>query len=83
MQSVYVMVYSCVCDALFCLQWLSDCCGNVAALGVFGDKTPNHVLVNEYAPGQGIMVNAVHKTEYNKIQLFFEKCLLLLVLQAA
>ena len=38
-------------------QWLSDCCSKVTELGVFGDKTPNHVLVNEYAPGQGIMVH--------------------------
>lgn len=29
----------------------------VAALGFFGDKLPNHVLVNEYLAGQGIMVN--------------------------
>ena len=39
-----------------CIQWLSDCCDRVKELGVFGDKTPNHVLVNEYTPGQGIMV---------------------------
>jgi alkylated DNA repair protein alkB family protein 6 len=37
-------------------KWLSDCCDRVKELGVFGDKTPNHVLVNEYTPGQGIMV---------------------------
>lgn len=29
----------------------------VAALGFFGDKLPNHVLVNEYLAGQGIMAN--------------------------
>lgn len=29
----------------------------VAALGFFGNKLPNHVLVNEYLAGQGIMVN--------------------------
>ena len=40
------------------MQWLSDCCERVTELGVFGDKTPNHVLVNEYTPGQGIMVYA-------------------------
>lgn len=28
----------------------------IACLGVFGENTPNHVLVNEYTPGQGIMV---------------------------
>jgi alkylated DNA repair protein alkB family protein 6 len=26
-------------------------------LGLFGGKQPNHVLVNEYMPGQGIMVS--------------------------
>ncbi|CAI8021262.1 Alpha-ketoglutarate-dependent dioxygenase alkB homolog 6 [Geodia barretti] len=36
-------------------KWLSDCRERVKDLGVFGDKTPNHVLVNEYTPGQGIM----------------------------
>lgn len=29
----------------------------IAALGMFEDKIPNHVLVNEYEAGQGIMVN--------------------------
>ena len=28
----------------------------IAALGLFEDKVPNHVLVNEYEAGQGIMV---------------------------
>ena len=42
------------------VQWLSDYCSRIAALGVFADKTPNHVLVNEYTPGQGIMVRTVH-----------------------
>ena len=47
------------CDygVFFYIQWLSDCCARVTALGVFGDKIPNHVLVNEYTPGQGIMVS--------------------------
>ena len=38
------------------IQWLSDYCDRITSLGVFGDKIPNHVLVNEYIPGQGIMV---------------------------
>ena len=41
-----------------CSQWLVDCCHKVASLGVFGDHVPNHVLVNEYIPGQGIMVRS-------------------------
>nr|XP_022331686.1 alpha-ketoglutarate-dependent dioxygenase alkB homolog 6-like [Crassostrea virginica] len=36
-------------------QWLKLYMEKVAALGFFGDKTPNHVLVNEYLAGQGIM----------------------------
>lgn len=27
----------------------------MASLGVFGEKLPNHVLVNEYKPGEGIL----------------------------
>lgn len=38
-----------------CKQWLTDICKRVASLGLFGDKTPNHVLVNEYKPGEGIL----------------------------
>ena len=35
--------------------WLSKQITAVAAIGLFGDRTPNHVLINEYTPGQGIM----------------------------
>ncbi len=31
-------------------------CERIGKLGVFEGKTPNHVLVNEYLAGQGIMV---------------------------
>jgi hypothetical protein len=37
------------------LQWLKIYAERLHCLGVF-PKTPNHVLVNEYTPGQGIMV---------------------------
>ncbi len=37
-------------------QWLKVYCEKVASLGVFDKAKPNHVLVNEYTPGQGIMV---------------------------
>lgn len=36
-------------------QWLEIYTKKIASLGVYGDKVPNHVLVNEYLPGQGIM----------------------------
>ncbi|XP_070378249.1 alpha-ketoglutarate-dependent dioxygenase alkB homolog 6 isoform X4 [Dermacentor albipictus] len=35
--------------------WLKDISAKVASLGVFGEKLPNHVLVNEYKPGEGIL----------------------------
>jgi len=35
--------------------WLRSIMTRVSNLGVFGEKKPNHVLVNEYLPGQGIM----------------------------
>lgn len=36
-------------------KWLKTCCEKIYDLGVFEDKPPNHVLVNEYEAGQGIM----------------------------
>lgn len=39
-------------------QWLSQYTNRISALGVFGDsRSANHVLVNEYTPGQGIMAH--------------------------
>ena len=35
--------------------WLKRHIEVVTATGLFGDKIPNHVLINEYLPGQGIM----------------------------
>ncbi|KAJ8308769.1 hypothetical protein KUTeg_013643, partial [Tegillarca granosa] len=35
--------------------WLKVYADKIAALGIFEDKVPNHVLVNEYEAGQGIM----------------------------
>jgi len=37
-------------------QWLQQCMDKVAALQMFGEKKPNHVLINEYKPNEGIMV---------------------------
>ncbi|TGZ64718.1 hypothetical protein CRM22_006236 [Opisthorchis felineus] len=34
--------------------WLTKFVDRVSALGVFGSNCANHVLVNEYKPGQGI-----------------------------
>ncbi|XP_069681014.1 alpha-ketoglutarate-dependent dioxygenase alkB homolog 6 isoform X2 [Periplaneta americana] len=36
-------------------EWLSVLAQRIGVLDVFGGKSPNHVLVNEYLPGQGIM----------------------------
>lgn len=35
--------------------WLQLYMDKVAILNCFGDKKPNHVLINEYEPNQGIM----------------------------
>ena len=40
------------------LQWLSMQMNAVSSLGVFGANCrANHVLINEYLPGQGIMAH--------------------------
>ncbi|KAK6322574.1 alpha-ketoglutarate-dependent dioxygenase alkB homolog 6 isoform X1 [Coregonus clupeaformis] len=36
-------------------DWLLKHCERISALGAFAGKTANHVLVNEYKPGEGIM----------------------------
>lgn len=42
---------------LLLTQWLQKCVDKVTSLGIFDDQhIPNHVLINEYRPGQGIMV---------------------------
>jgi hypothetical protein len=44
----------------FCLQWLRRQVDKVSEIGIFpADKKPNHVLINEYLPGQGIMVTLI------------------------
>lgn len=40
-------------------KWLQSYAEKIAGLGKFEDKIPNHVLVNEYTAGQGIMVGTV------------------------
>lgn len=37
-------------------DWLLKYSEKISALGAFAGKTANHVLVNEYKPGEGIMV---------------------------
>lgn len=36
-------------------EWLQIYCDKVEKLGIFKDCKPNHILINEYLPGQGIM----------------------------
>ncbi|KAK6181298.1 hypothetical protein SNE40_009181 [Patella caerulea] len=36
-------------------QWLKIYTERIAKLGIFAGQTPNHILVNEYLTGQGIM----------------------------
>lgn len=42
---------------MFLLQWLQNYVDKIKSINVFETKAlPNHVLINEYLPGQGIMV---------------------------
>ncbi|XP_034042786.1 alpha-ketoglutarate-dependent dioxygenase alkB homolog 6 [Thalassophryne amazonica] len=36
-------------------DWLQQYCDKISSLGAFSGKTANHVLVNEYKQGEGIM----------------------------
>uniref|UniRef100_A0A8C6TAT3 AlkB homolog 6 n=1 Tax=Neogobius melanostomus TaxID=47308 RepID=A0A8C6TAT3_9GOBI len=36
-------------------EWLQTYCEKISSLGAFSGKTANHVLVNEYKSGEGIM----------------------------
>lgn len=36
-------------------QWLDSYLSKLGSMNIFDGKIPNHVLVNEYLPGQGIM----------------------------
>uniref|UniRef100_A0A8C4I3E7 Alpha-ketoglutarate-dependent dioxygenase alkB homolog 6 n=1 Tax=Dicentrarchus labrax TaxID=13489 RepID=A0A8C4I3E7_DICLA len=36
-------------------DWLQTYCEKISSLGAFSGRTANHVLVNEYKPGEGIM----------------------------
>lgn len=36
-------------------EWLQTYCQKISSLGAFSGKTANHVLVNEYKSGEGIM----------------------------
>ncbi|KAL1491774.1 hypothetical protein ABEB36_012323 [Hypothenemus hampei] len=38
-------------------DWLQEYIEKIANLNIFDGKKPNHVLVNEYLPGQGIMAH--------------------------
>ena len=56
----------------FVFQWLHKYSAKVGALSVFSDVAPNHVLVNEYEPGQGIMVRRNTSVEKSVCVCFFK-----------
>ena len=56
----------------FVFQWLQKYSAKVGALSVFSDVAPNHVLVNEYEPGQGIMVRRNTSVEKSVYVCFFK-----------
>lgn len=47
-------------------DWLLKYTNKISSLGAFAGKAANHVLVNEYKPGEGIMVNPVFTLFTNK-----------------
>ena len=53
-----MLVFSMLKNVCHFLQWLSLQMDNISSLGVFGkNRRANHVLVNEYLAGQGIMAH--------------------------
>jgi len=40
-------------------EWLNIYCEQISRLGVFETCKPNHILINEYLPGQGLLSNSV------------------------
>ncbi len=46
-------------------DWLLKYTEKISALGAFAGKTANHVLVNEYKPGEGIMVKRESALDFN------------------
>merc|ERR1719423_554400 len=38
-------------------RWMDELSAQLTRLGCFGGRSPNHVLVNEYLPNQGIMAH--------------------------
>ncbi|CAG0889766.1 unnamed protein product, partial [Darwinula stevensoni] len=43
--------------SILSLGWLFQYCNRVKETGIFENRDPNHVLINEYLPGQGIMAH--------------------------
>jgi len=46
-------------------DWLLKYTEKISALGAFAGKAANHVLVNEYKPGEGIMVRRANGFLFN------------------
>ncbi|XP_034648171.1 alpha-ketoglutarate-dependent dioxygenase alkB homolog 6 isoform X2 [Trachemys scripta elegans] len=49
--------------------WLQSYAEKISSLGAFGGKLANHVLVNEYLPGQGIMSDMPAPSSLMKMDL--------------
>ncbi len=58
-------------------EWLNIYCEQISRLGVFETCKPNHILINEYLPGQGLLSNSrklsIFKISKSKMNLFFFK----------
>lgn len=40
-------------------DWLNEYCTRIFNLGVFETNRPNHILINEYLPGQGSKIKSI------------------------
>lgn len=51
-------------------DWLEKYCTKLSDLQLFGSYKPNHILVNEYKPGQGIyFINILFFSILNKLKM--------------
>ena len=50
-------------------DWLDKYCTKLADLQLFGSYKPNHILVNEYKPGQGFLLIFYFFRILNKLKM--------------
>lgn len=56
-------------------RWLQMLCERMVEAGVFpADKAPNHVLINEYRPGEGIMAHSDGPAYWPQVAILSMRC---------